>query len=967
MRITAKTTLAIGLTISILTASIYGLLSYYLTQRFGELEIDSGYQNLQRYDEAVLAEEGRLYETAADYGGWDDAYNYVQHPNDEFIRSNFLVENFVSLKLDLAIISDQKGDILFSRHANLETEEDDPVPQELLDQVKKPQSIFRFTEPQQKKVGLFFTQHAVFLVAAAPIITSDKKGPVLGTMLMARHLDTAYASALGDRVRLPVSGYEVDVSRGETALFKPVPADPFAMYKIEDSGAASYRGSLLLKDVFGQPVLIVRAELPRIYSQQALDSVRFVVLLLSAFDLVLILLLMLLMQRLVISRIKAMASRVRLMSSGGKVERLRLPGKDEVSALSGDVVDAFDALEKSRQAIKESEKRFAMLSAASQDGIFMSSNGKIVETNETASKITGYTHEELKGMSLLNLVAPESREKAKTNIAQAISKPYEVTLLRKNGEEYPSVVSGSTLKYGNRKIRISSLRDMSDIKRAEADLRESEKRFKTLSNATLEGVLIIEGDKIEDFNETAVRMTGFSGNDLIGKTVMDLVAPEDRKKVLDHIALSQEAPYEVSGLKKSGERYPLYISGHTEYRQGKPFRIKILRDITEQKKTEQALRDWNEKIRSEREKLDVILHSIADAVVVISRDGKVQLINSVAADLCDLNLFETIGHEFHGLLRFKSQTSDKELDFIDQALEKGEIHAPTGKTLMVKKDGSQLPVAESAAPIKDSEGHITGCVLVFRDATKEREIDQMKTEFVSVASHQLRSPLSGIKWLIELVLNDTGKLKPDQREYLEEIDTSNERMIQLVEDLLDVSRIETGRKFTIEKKDFDVIPVLDDLLKEMARLSQQKQVSVSVAGSMPKSLLINADQEKIREVFKNLISNAIKYTLKDGHVTVGYAHNGEEDVFSVKDDGIGIPQAEQKKIFEKFFRAGNVARVDAEGTGLGLYIAKAIVEGHGGKIWFESKEGRGTTFFFSLRNSSGQPKKSAAAVNRKSI
>ncbi|MDQ7814666.1 MAG: PAS domain S-box protein [Patescibacteria group bacterium] len=969
MRITAKTTLAIALSITLLTFATYGILSFYLVQRFGELEIDAGYKNLERYDEAVSAEKERLYETAADYGGWDDAYDYVLDQNEEFIESNFIIENFVSLRLDVAIISDQDGKVIFARHVGIEDPEpeEETVPVELLQEIGKPQSIFRFTEPQQQRVGLFKTRHAVFIVAAAPIITSDKQGPVRGTMLMARHLSEDYVHSISERVKLPLSSYEVDFSSDAVSSFRHTVPGQNTKDDVAESSPTSLLGSVLFYDLLDQPVLIVRTELPRIYSQQAVDAVRFVVLLLSAYGAILILLLMLLMQRLVISRITDMASRVKLLASGGRTERLRLPGKDEVSSLSTNVMDAFDALEKSKQAIRDSEKKFAMLSAASQDGIFMSSAGRIIEVNETASKITGYSEEELKNMSIFDLVAPESLDSAKKHVAQPIARPYEINLLRKNGEEFPGMVSGNTVRYGNRKIRISSMRDMTEIKRAEADLRESENRFKTLSKATLEGVLILEGDRIKDANDTVMRITGYAREDLVGMPIIQLVAEPDRKKIIDHISQSIEASHEVVGLKKSGDTYPLYISGHTEYDGGSPIRIKVIRDITEQKKTEQALRDWNDKLRNEREKLDIILHSIADAVVVISREGKILLINNIASEMCGYSLFDTVGHDFRSLLVFKGQDGASDLNFIDTVLQDGITTNPTGKTVLLKRDGSALPVSESAAPIKDLEGNITGCVLVFRDATKEREIDRMKTEFVSIASHQLRSPLSGIKWLIELVLNDTGELKPEQREYLEQIDVSNERMIQLVEDLLDVSRIETGRKFTIEKKDFDVVPVISGLLQEMTNLSLQKHVTTSTASDFPQSILLNADQEKIREVFKNLVSNAIKYTSQEGHVTIDHTRSAEEVVFSVKDDGIGIPKDQQKKIFEKFFRASNVGRVEAEGTGLGLYIAKAIVEGHGGRIWFESQEGRGTTFSFSLPAAPEKLETKPKKVNKKRI
>lgn len=231
---------------------------------------------------------------------------------------------------------------------------------------------------------------------------------------------------------------------------------------------------------------------------------------------------------------------------------------------------------------------------------------------------------------------------------------------------------------------------------------------------------------------------------------------------------------------------------------------------------------------------------------------------------------------------------------------------------------------------------------------RSQEIDRLKSEFVSMASHQLRTPLTGIKWSSELLIKDkSGSLSERQKDYVKQIADSNERMIKLVEDLLNVSHIETGSKFIINKLPIDLVPVINSIKVELAALADLHEVSVKI--SLPAKLIFNLDAEKIRQVLQNLMSNAVKYSKAGGIVEIGIFENSDENLnLFVKDNGLGIPENQQDRMFEKFFRADNVRSSETEGTGLGLYIAKAIVEGHGGRIWFESKKDEGTTFYIKI-------------------
>jgi signal transduction histidine kinase len=233
---------------------------------------------------------------------------------------------------------------------------------------------------------------------------------------------------------------------------------------------------------------------------------------------------------------------------------------------------------------------------------------------------------------------------------------------------------------------------------------------------------------------------------------------------------------------------------------------------------------------------------------------------------------------------------------------------------------------------------------------KEIEVNNMKSEFVSVASHQLRTPLTGIRWFGELLLKGkAGALTPDQKDFIQQMYDSNSRMINLVNDLLNVSRIETGKKFTIEKKPVDIVPIVASLFTELVALAAQHKVTMQRAPGFPADLTLNVDGEKIRQVLQNLLSNAVKYSKEGGVVIIGCDTSPKTKItFSIKDSGLGIPAAQQSRMFEKFFRADNVKTKETDGTGLGLYIAKAIVEGHGGTISFVSGQDKGTTFSFSL-------------------
>ncbi len=355
-----------------------------------------------------------------------------------------------------------------------------------------------------------------------------------------------------------------------------------------------------------------------------------------------------------------------------------------------------------------------------------------------------------------------------------------------------------------------------------------------------------------------------------------------------------------------------------------------------------------------RAKSEAILLGIGDGVMAIDAQGTIILFNKAAEKISGFDAASVIGTSYKDSMKFmlgEGDSAKEEDGFIQQALS-GSLAVMPDDVSLIKKDGTRVPVADSSAPIVNAEGKTVGAVVVFRDVTHEREVDRLKSEFVSVASHQLRTPLTAIRWNLEdLQSEEIGTLVQEQKDSLAQAAMSTSRMIRLVNDLLDVSRLESGR-LSIRPQPTDIAEMLTSIVQEDAILAKEKGCTVNL--HLPEAPLpvISIDPSLIRQVAANLISNSIKYCSAAGRtptVDVTLSQDGKEYYrVTVKDNGMGITGKDEDRIFQRFFRADNAVKQQTEGSGLGLYIAKLIVEESGGMISFSSTEGEGSTFWFML-------------------
>jgi len=337
-----------------------------------------------------------------------------------------------------------------------------------------------------------------------------------------------------------------------------------------------------------------------------------------------------------------------------------------------------------------------------------------------------------------------------------------------------------------------------------------------------------------------------------------------------------------------------------------------------------------ETISEDRTRLATILDNMTDAVIMIDSDGNISLANIAAENI--FNIKEANNKPLIEAVR------DHEVD------ELAKFCLKTDKTQAVQYESgtSKRYLRTIAIPIVHNESRVV--LLLFQDLTELRNLQTTRRELIGNVSHEFRTPLAGIKAMVENLSGGAIDDKKAARDFLARIDSEVDRLTQLVAELTELSRIETG-KAELKKEPVKINQLVDEVANQLSHQADRQKLSIvrELAADLPS---IHADKDRVRQVIANLVHNAIKFTPAGGRITVTTRALKDSVVVDITDTGIGIPNEDLPRVFERFYK-GDKART-GEGTGMGLAIAKHVVEAHGGSIWVQSEEGKGSTFSFSL-------------------
>ncbi len=495
---------------------------------------------------------------------------------------------------------------------------------------------------------------------------------------------------------------------------------------------------------------------------------------------------------------------------------------------------------------------------------------------------------------------------------------------------------------------------------------KSDEKFRGAFENVSAGMAIVSLDgEVVQANNSLCRMLGYDRPQILGKSFQSLTHPEDIKKDEANVAriLSGEITHyqmDKRYVHKDGSIVWAVLSVDLVCKaDGSPdFFISHLQDVSRLKETTLALAKKNTELSKqvqETEKFKLAVEHASDHIIITDKEGIVIYANQAVFHVTGYRPEEAIGKKA-GELWHKPMPTEFYQSMWKTIKENKQTFQ--GEITNQRKNGEEYAAQLTISPVLDAAGEVVFFLGIERDISKEKMIDKIKSEFVSFASHQLRTPLTSVKWYTEMLLGgDAGPVTADQQKYLQEIYHGSKRMVDLVTSLLNVSRIEMGT-FSVEPERMSVQEELHNVLSELKLQIAERKLSIHVqTNDLPQVIV---DRKLLTIVLQNLLTNAVKYTPQGGSIEIELCQRQAGEMLGgrhldesawccvVSDTGYGIPQSQADKIFSKLFRADNVREKDANGTGLGLYITKSIITQSNGDIWFESQENVGTTFYFWL-------------------
>ncbi len=610
--------------------------------------------------------------------------------------------------------------------------------------------------------------------------------------------------------------------------------------------------------------------------------------------------------------------------------------------------------------LRESEEKYSNLFHHSNDAIFLHDiEGNLIDVNQRALEQFGYTRSEVLKLKISELHPISELEASKKAFEQIFKKgviKFEISFKKKNGKIFFAEVSSSLFYMGGKQVIQGNIRDITVRVLTEKMLKESEEKYRNMVNHLDLGFYQIKwGGMLINHNPRFCEILGYNPSEnLKSRDVHDFwQRPEDRKIYLKELEeKSFVKNYLVHAKKKNGEKIVVQLNSHVIKGSKENSRIiqGLIANITEKFELEQKLKESEERYRN-------LIESVPFSVALIDQQGIIIYCNPAIEKLLDYSRDELIGNEFKNLPAINPKYVPQLLKRFKKVLT-GEILPPL-EIELYKKDGSSIWIRYQSSLVKlgdqvllqtvinDISEQKKADLLIEEEILKLKELDQIRKDLISRVSHELKTPLVSVCGAAELLIDSfIDEFKDDAKELIEMIEKGGKRLKYLVDNLVDITRIEY-KKFELEKDINDINHLIRNCIKEMMYIIKKRELNLEFG--LLDEMFLEMDKIRIEQVILNLLSNAIKNTPPNGKITVKSLKKDNFVEVSITDAGIGLTKEEMTKLFTRFGtieRYGNgLEYIDIQGTGLGLYISKEIIDLHEGQIWAES-EGRnkGSTF-----------------------
>jgi PAS domain S-box-containing protein len=605
--------------------------------------------------------------------------------------------------------------------------------------------------------------------------------------------------------------------------------------------------------------------------------------------------------------------------------------------------------------------------------VALNKEARVTLINKAGCRMLGYKEKDIIGKNWFsNFIPKDERESARTvfkNLFKKEIKPvtyHENNILTRGGKLRVIAWHNTAIRddQGDISGTLSSGTDITEQKRMLNSLMASEERLKILFEYAPDAYYLndLQGNLI-DGNQQAEKLIGQKREMLIGKNLLQVfnldkndIAKADEVLVKNSRGLSTERD-EFPITRPDGTRVVLEISTHPVKIGTESLVLGIARDITKPKKMqaeldqyrqylEDVVNDRTEKLNTaliesetNRDRMDTILKSVQEGLVVSDINHLVVMMNSLAEDWLNMRFSQALNRKVEQVFSQK-----KILNLINHALSDPSGTSRADIETRDNKTGVNRILEALAKTILDQTQKQIGVLTTLRDVTREREIDRLKTEFLSTTAHELRTPLTTIQGFSEVLLTRNDLTEEEKNKFLGYINKQAVNLSHIISDLLDISRIESGVGFSLKRKMCTVNNIISRIM-ENYRISHPKYRFTSNLETTDAPVF--ADREKIDQVVQNILSNAVNYSPPGTTIRATTKTLKDEYQVTIEDRGMGMTEEQVKRIFEKFYRA-DASDTAPKGTGLGMSIVKLIIDAHQGKVWVESKPGKGTRVIFTL-------------------
>lgn len=953
----------------VLPTAIIGFVSQaWLATDFAKAQHSEVRRDTQRIRDAMRARLRLTATIASDWAQWDDMYRYMVTRDPRFRAANLVTQNLPTISADYLFLFTSNGSVMEQVCAPPKNTSQ----QSEISHVRKAVASYAALQAASANIngwyGFLIIDGKPLLVAGHAVLRTNQTGPSRGQIAFGTWFDADEQASIAETVHMPVN----------LALYDRFHDGAIGAQFKRDNGLASrklnrgaYAGYLRVDDCYGKPAFVVSTVVPGTVSERGRQIVLIMIALIALSGLLCGIGIMHVLYRTVVRPLERLSQQVRKLSSFPDAQ-IDTSSPGEIGDLARAIADALRGEDSAIRAQRSSEERMRAIFMSVADGILVTTmGGQIVQANPAACALYGYTFEQITTLHASSLLPSDRAGSFEALRDQALAHPgaqRSSVHVKADGSVCDVEIRGTVFNHGPDQLLLITVLDETERIRAETALRDALRRaaeFQRLFDLARDPVCIAGAHgELRQVNTAWTSCLGYPMEKLHGTSFLDILHPDDvaeARGALDRLAagLSDYATFEVRAMAADGEAHWLSWSCACHPEAGLIYAV--TRDITSERRAQVALRDGEKR-------LSTILQSVQAGVVVVDMETHtITEANQAALDMIGVSRNKLVGCQCSGWLcgsndvetavclrRANLNNAERTLRCADGS------RKPILKTVVYVELGGRPCVLESFMDISERKHaeeamaavneQLKSALAQANEMTRKAEAaTRAKSEFLANMSHEIRTPMNGIVGMSDLLL-DT-KLDDNQRDMAHTIRSSAEALLAIINDVLDFSRCEAG-KFVIEQTDVDLRAIFEESAGLLAAKAANQGIDLlcDISPDIPSA--VRGDGVRIRQIVLNLLGNAVKFT-DQGEVVLGaelvsHTQGSALICISVSDTGIGIPEAQQSRIFDSFTQVDSGTTRHYGGTGLGLTICKRLASLMGGSIGVESVVGVGSRFWVDL-------------------